>query len=64
MGNESYFEDDAEYNLSNIGEGGANDFREMRRLIKETLKATCTVQEAWGRVPKLVCSHKASLGKC
>lgn len=32
-----------------IGEGDANDFREMWCLISESLEATCTVQEVQGR---------------
>jgi len=34
------------HNLPYIGGGDANNFREMRRLIRESLEATCTVHEA------------------
>jgi len=33
-----------------IGESGANDFREMQRLIWKSMEATCTVQESRGCV--------------
>jgi len=49
-----------------IDEGGANSFLETRRLVKEPLEATWTVQKRLGHIlarwstPELVCSLEIS----